>query len=245
VALARVPLSPGAAHAVLVCNEDGSYTVSCSPCEHAAAVAAVVARRVALRLEVPVDRVATHGSPTDSPATGLAEPWLVLRAAREAADDMARKIRRATGARGGLVTRGEAKAEDAPTPFGAFFARVEVDPETGRVALRELVQAIAASPDDGTLLPRAEGDALRGAGAALFEGAAPRSVLARIGDLPAPLTLLASSRGGLAPLGEVAFVGVTAAIANAVVLATGGAPIHLPFEPERVLASLPEPSGRG
>jgi CO/xanthine dehydrogenase Mo-binding subunit len=231
---------------VLVCNEDGSFTVSCSPCEHAAAVVAVVETLVAERLQVAVDRVATaHASPTDSPAAGLADPWLVLRAAREAADEMARKIRRAPGARGGLVTRGEAKAEDAPVPLGAFFARVDLDPETGRIALAELIQALAAGPDDATLLARAEGDALRAAEAALFESASGRSALARIGDLPAPITLLATARGGAGPLGDVAFVGVSAAIANAVARATGGAPIHLPFEPERVLLSLPEPASRG
>lgn len=246
MALARVPLPPGSAHAVLVCNEDGSFTVSCTPCEHAAAVVSVVEALVAERLQVTVDRVATaHGNPTDSPVPGLAEPWLVLRAAREAADEMARKIRRAPGARGGLVTRGEATAEDAPVPLGAFFARVDLDPETGRIALAELVQALAASPEDGTLLARAEGDALRGAGAALFEGAGGRAALARIGDLPAPVTLLASARGGAGPLGDVAFVGVMAAIANAVARVTAGAPIHLPFEPERVLLSLPEAVGRG
>jgi CO/xanthine dehydrogenase Mo-binding subunit len=246
MALARAPLRPGSAHAVLVCNEDGSYTISCSPCEHAAAVVAVVETLVAERLEVSVDRVATaHGSPTDSPAAGLAEPWLVLRAAREAADEMARKIRRAPGARGGLVTRGEARAEDAPVPLGAFFARVDLDRETGRIALAELVQALAVSPEDGTLRARAEGDALRGVGAALFEGAGGRAALARIGDLPAPVTLLASARGGAGPLGDAAFVGAMAAVANAVARVTEGAPIHLPFEPERVLLSLPDPGDRG
>jgi putative selenate reductase molybdopterin-binding subunit len=146
--------------------------------------------------------------------------------------------------------------EDAPPPFAATFAEVDVDGETGIVRVVRLTTAV----DCGQVLHsqiaevRVEGGALQGLGYALSEavefGPDGRPLLRALrdyripgaADAPELTTLLVPSHEPTGPFGaksiaEIAIHGVAGAVANAVAQAIGGRVYDLPLTPERVRAA--------
>jgi CO/xanthine dehydrogenase Mo-binding subunit len=173
----------------------------------------------------------------------VADLWITAQAVEAAGRQMASRLK-AKGAKGrpGLVVNTSYRVDQAPVPAGAFLAEVEVDPQTGIVTLLRLVQALGAGASEPLLAAKAEGDALRGVGYALFERAGAGGPRLRTLDLPSVSTLLTGEGRprplGVAPLGDVAYLGAAAAVANAVARACGVRIGELPLTPERVLMAL-------
>jgi putative selenate reductase molybdopterin-binding subunit len=147
--------------------------------------------------------------------------------------------------------------EDAPPPFAAVFAQVEVDVETGVARVLQIVEAV----DCGQILhpqiaeARIEGGALQGLEYALsapvsFDaGGQPwaRTLrdyrLVTAADAPEIVTLLIPSHEPTGPFGaksiaEIAIHGVAPAVANAVAQALGARVYELPLTPERIRAAV-------
>ena len=148
--------------------------------------------------------------------------------------------------------------EDAPPPFAATFAEVEVDVDTGLVRVLRLIEAV----DCGQVLhpqiaeARIEGGAVQGLGGTLCEPVAfeadGRPAAPTLGgyrlltaaDAPEIVTLLIPGHEPTGPFGaksiaEIAIHGVAPAVANAVARAVGARVYDLPLTPERVRAALP------
>ena len=145
--------------------------------------------------------------------------------------------------------------------YGAKVAEVEVDPETGAI---EVLRVISAN-DVGTVVNPAgaqgqlEGGALMGVGYAMtedfqVEGGQPVNAnwldykLPTTQDLPELEVVLIETENPSGPygakgLGEMAQLGTSAAIANAVYDAVGVRIASLPITPEKVLAALKEKNG--
>jgi xanthine dehydrogenase YagR molybdenum-binding subunit len=159
----------------------------------------------------------------------------------------------------GQGSRGPNPDRTALFAFGAQFAEVEVDVETGRVrALR-----IVAAHDSGRIInPRLaesqlEGGILQGLGFALFEERVLDESLGlplnptmhdykipTLADLPAieaffvPGADTVANHTGAKGLAEPPIIGTAPAIANAVADAIGVEVLELPLTPWRVLAAL-------
>lgn len=247
MALARSPLGGADAVATLARNEDGSFTLSWGPCEASTSASGALQALVARSLGTPASSVsvnlALHAEP---PPAGVADLWITARAVEAAGVQMAAKLK-AKGAKGrsGQVVNTSHRADQAPVPAGAFMAEVNVDQETGIVTILRLVQALGAGATEPLIEAKAQGDALRGLASVLFERTASSwasPARLRTVDLPALTTLLAREGRprplGASPIGDVAFHGAAAAVANAVARACGVRGIELPLTPERVLAAL-------
>ena len=250
VAIARAPLAGADAAATLAQNEDGSFTVSWSPCEASTGATLALEGLAARSLGIPASLVTANLSMyAEPPAAGVADLWITARAVEAAALQMAARLKsKGRKARAGLAISASQRADEAPSPAGAFAAEVDVDQETGIVTLVRLVLALGAGAKEPLLEARATGDALRGASLVLFEGG-PRPERGRLRavDLPDLETRLTGTGPprpmGTAPIGEVAFLGAAAAVANAVAQACGVRILELPLTPERVLEALePEPT---
>jgi CO/xanthine dehydrogenase Mo-binding subunit len=135
-------------------------------------------------------------------------------------------------------------------------AEVEVDCETGKVVVTDLV----VGADSGTSINaqscrgQVEGAALQAYGQSLFEelrydGTEPANAtplayrVPLAGDLPARCESFVVEHGGPGPfgakgIGESGMLGVAAAIANAIEDAVGVRLTRIPFTPERVLAAI-------
>jgi putative selenate reductase molybdopterin-binding subunit len=152
---------------------------------------------------------------------------------------------------------------DSPPPFCATFAEVEVDTETGQVAVTHLVTAVdlgvAINPMQAE--GQAEGAVAQGLGYALAENlvldAKGRVVNADFcdykifgaKDMPRLTTILVETEEPLGPYGaksiaEVPINGVAPAVANAVFDAIGIRFRTLPIRPDRVLEALREQGAR-
>ena len=244
LALARSTLAGADATATVSRNEDGSFTVAWSPCETSTSARPLLEALLARTLGVSPESVTANlSAPAEPPASGVADLWLTAEAALAAGAEMAATGIGAGTRSGSSLSSATRKADDAPAPTGAFAAEVDVDPETGVVTLLRLVQAQAGGSAEPLVVAKAEGDGLRGAGVVLFgsaSGVGPGRL--RSVDLPRLSTLLASDRGpsplGAVPVGDVAFLGAAAAIANAVARAIGTRVLDLPLHPAAVLAAL-------
>jgi putative selenate reductase molybdopterin-binding subunit len=145
----------------------------------------------------------------------------------------------------------------SPPPFGAQYAEVEVDTETGQVTVTQLVMAV----DCGTAInPRTaegqiEGGLVQALGYAVSEemvhDAAGRQVFTRFGDYrifqadetPAIQAILVPTYEPSGPYGakavaEIPMDGVAPAVANAVHHAVGVRIRDLPLTPEKVWRAL-------
>jgi len=159
----------------------------------------------------------------------------------------------------GHGSRGPNPDATAIFAFGAQFAEVEVDTETGRVRVLRFV----AAHDSGRIInPRLaesqlEGGILQGLGYALFEERAldektgvPLNAsmhdykIPTLSDLPridaffVPASDTVANHTGAKGLAEPPIIGVAPAIANAVADALGVEQTEIPLTPWRVLASL-------
>jgi CO/xanthine dehydrogenase Mo-binding subunit len=253
VALARSPLAGADATASVARNEDDSFSVSWGPCQASTSASGVLQELAARGLGIQASSVtvnlALHPEP---PPAAVADLWITARAVEAAATQMAAKLKaKARKGRASLVVHAAHRALQAPVPEGAFAAEVLVDTETGVVRLVRLIQAVATGAAEPLIAAQAEGDALRGASFVLFEhGPSTLASKTRMKtpDLPRLSTLLTREGRprplGALPLGDVAFLGTAAAVANAVARACGTRPTEFPLTPERVLAVL-EAAGRG
>jgi xanthine dehydrogenase YagR molybdenum-binding subunit len=143
--------------------------------------------------------------------------------------------------------------------FGAQFARVLVDPETGHVQVTRLIGAFAGGRAINPLLVRSQliGGMVWGLGQALLEesvmdprhgmwmnrslGEALVPAHADIAELDALVIEEDDTRGhplGVKGMGEIGSVGGPAAIGNAIYHATGVRLTELPFRIDRLLAGL-------
>jgi xanthine dehydrogenase YagR molybdenum-binding subunit len=159
----------------------------------------------------------------------------------------------------GQGSRGPNPDRTAMFAFGAQFAEVEVDIETGRVRVLRIV----AAHDSGRIInPRLaesqlEGGILQGVGFALFEERVLDESLGlplnptmhdykipTLADLPAieaffvPGADTVANHTGAKGLAEPPIIGTAPAIANAVADAIGVEVLELPLTPWRVLAAL-------
>ncbi len=136
-------------------------------------------------------------------------------------------------------------------------AEVEVDGETGQVAVLRLVVGGDAGRalDLGACHGQIEGAAAQAFAQAMFEelryqGETPANAtpltyrVPRAADMPAQFSSfvaehgLGAGPGGLKGIGEAGMVGIAAAIANAIEDACGASLTRIPFTPERVLEAL-------
>jgi len=151
-------------------------------------------------------------------------------------------------------------ARESPSPFAAQVAEVEVDVETGEVTIVKLVAAVDCGVpiNPVTASGQVEGGMLMALGYATCEelvlDGEGRPVNARLGpyriyradDAP-PIevflvqTMEPSGPFGAKAVGEIPTVGVTPAVRNAILDATGVAINATPFTPERVWRALRAP----
>jgi CO/xanthine dehydrogenase Mo-binding subunit len=133
--------------------------------------------------------------------------------------------------------------------FGARFVEVGVDPDLGLLRIRRVVSAIDAGRvlNEKTARSQIIGGTVQGIGMAMFEEVLSDAVSGRIanatfgdylvpvnGDVPDMDVVFVgepdtASAIGVKGVGEVGFVGIPAAIANAVYHATGRRPRSLPI----------------
>ena len=163
----------------------------------------------------------------------------------------------------GCAARATATHEDATFPAGVFVAEVEVDLETGRVALVAFttVDDIGYVFDDAIARGQIHGGAAQGIGQAMLErsvydreggqllsGSFLDYAMPRADDLPAFKTswCAVEAHGELRAkgVGEVGAVGAPAAVVNAVADAIGHQRIDMPALPEttwRAIRSIRHP----
>ena len=146
---------------------------------------------------------------------------------------------------------------DSPPPFGAQFAEVEVDIETGEVNVKRLVMAVdcGVAINPATASGQVEGGNLQAAGYAVCEEMVYNSkgslLTRRFGpyriysadDAPVLEAILVQTYEPSGPFGakavaEIPMDGVAPAIANAVFHATGKRFYQIPLTPERVWRGL-------
>ena len=147
----------------------------------------------------------------------------------------------------GCAGRASATHEDATFPAGVFVAEVEVDPDTGHVALVAFTTAddIGAVLDDAIARGQIHGGAVQGIGQAMLErtvydpqdgqlqsGSFLDYVMPRADDIPA-FDSAWCPEGGAGKreskgVGEVGTIGAPAAIVNAVAHALGHQRIDMP-----------------
>ena len=146
---------------------------------------------------------------------------------------------------------------DCPPPFGAQFAEVEVDVETGQVTVAKLVMAVdcGVAINPITASGQVEGGMIQALGYAHCEemvlDAGGRMVnpsfgpykIYRADEMPETVVYLVQTMEDSGPFGakavaEIPKDGVAPAVRNAICDATGAAINDLPFTPERVWTAL-------
>jgi putative selenate reductase molybdopterin-binding subunit len=146
---------------------------------------------------------------------------------------------------------------DSPSPFAAQLAEVEVDVETGEVAVNRLVMAVdcGVAINPLTASGQVEGGMIQALGYALTEELvldhAGRPVNAQLGpywifradDTPPTEVFLVETMEPTGPfgakaIGEIPIDGVAPAVRNAILDATGVAINAIPLTPERVWRAL-------
>jgi xanthine dehydrogenase molybdenum-binding subunit len=157
-----------------------------------------------------------------------------------------------------LEAKGSFSPEDNPPPFGAAFADVEVDKETGEVKILKLVfvcdMGRAINPQ--TVEGQIEGGIVQGLGFALTEdyyinlqtGAMEADnfttyKIPAVLDLPDIEVILYENPCSTGPfgakgIGECSMVPIAPAIANAIYDAVGVRMTELPITPEKILVGL-------
>jgi len=253
----------GAGGAVLTAEANGSYSVLSPTVDVGTGTHTIVQQIVAAEMGVSVDRVSVHAGDTDSAPfdegprasrVTYTEGQAALRACAELKQRLAEP-----GVQLPVTVRVQ---HDAPQPgdvayFCAQIAEVEVDPETGQVA----VQRVVSAHDVGTIINpithqgQINGGFVTGLGLAMTEELVSeegRIINGHLGDYKLPTvrdvppfeTVLVPSSGGAGPyeakaIGELANNAPAAAIANAVAAASGARLHELPITAERVYRALP------
>ncbi|MBC6989951.1 xanthine dehydrogenase family protein molybdopterin-binding subunit [Hymenobacter sp. BT491] len=157
----------------------------------------------------------------------------------------------------------EARGSHSMHSFGAHFCEVHVDPELGTVRVTRWVSVVAGGRilNPKTARSQIMGGAIMGIGAALMEQTVRDPHLARYtnasladyhvpvnADIPDMTVEFIDEKDpyvnamGVKGIGEIAIVGVAAAVSNAIFHATGRRLRDLPMTPDRVLAALRGPA---
>ncbi|MFT2020467.1 xanthine dehydrogenase family protein molybdopterin-binding subunit [Streptomyces sp. 796.1] len=271
VASATYPVLVSPSTAEARTEPGGGFRVRINATDIGTGARTVLAQVAADALDAPVDHVRIDIGCSDLPAAALAGGssgtaswgWAVHHACRrlralvvEAGGDAAAPTLRAFA-----DTAGEA---DAPSPyarhaFGAQFAEVAVDMDTGEARVRRLLGVFAAGRILNSLTAHGQfvGGMTMGIGMALLEGSTLDPVFGDFverdlaayhvpscADVP---TIEAHwieeddrqlNPMGSKGIGEIGIVGTAAAIGNALYHATGVRLRELPMTPDRVLAGL-------
>jgi xanthine dehydrogenase YagR molybdenum-binding subunit len=161
------------------------------------------------------------------------------------------------------LATGEKAPEHAMHAFGAHFCEVQVDPDLGTVRVTKWVSVVAAGRilNPKTARSQVMGGSIFGIGAALMEQTVRDPNLARYtnadlasyhvpvnADIPAMTVEFIDEHDpyinamGAKGIGEISVVGVTAAVSNAILHATGKRLRSLPMTPDKVLAALRQPA---
>ncbi len=154
----------------------------------------------------------------------------------------------------------EGAAQHSMHSFGAHFCEVQVDPDLGTVRVTRWVSVHAAGRILNAKTARSQiiGGSVFGIGAALMEATARDPHYARYvnadladyhvpvnADIPAMTVEFIDEHDpyinamGVKGIGEIAVVGVAAAVANAVFHATGKRVRDLPITPDKILGTRP------
>ncbi len=252
---------PRASEARVRLDEDGHITLFTGVPECGVGAHTVLQQIVAEAMEVPVSEVTVATGDTDTaPYDGGVGASRVTHTAGGAALAAVRDLKRqlADGARAPVTGSGVYDMNEPMlrTAFCAQVAEVEVDPETGQVRLRRLVNAndVGRVLNPLTLHGQIEGGAIQGMGQALMEELSIEAgvvanphlgdyKLPTIADIPAIETVLLESDMGELPfqgkhISEQTNVPAAAAIANAVFDAVGVRLFQLPISAEKVYRAL-------
>ncbi|MFF5126850.1 xanthine dehydrogenase family protein molybdopterin-binding subunit [Streptomyces syringium] len=247
---------------------DGRFSVRVNATDIGTGARTVLAQIAAEALAVPMDRVAVEIGSSALPAAPLAGGscgtaswgWAVHKACRALGELIGEHG--GTPPPGGLTATAdtsddiESEPPHAKSSFGAQFAEVRVDADTGEVRVRRLLGVFAAGRILNARTGRSQliGGMVMGVGMALLEGSTLDSrfgdfaerdlaayhvpACADIRDIEAhwidehdPHLNPMGSKG----IGEIGIVGTAAAIANAVHHATGVRIRDLPLHPEKLL----------
>ncbi|RKN70024.1 xanthine dehydrogenase family protein molybdopterin-binding subunit [Streptomyces klenkii] len=249
-------------------TEAGRYRVRINATDIGTGARTVVAVIAAEALGVALDRVAIEIGSSDLPAAWLAGGsggtgswgWAVHKACRALIEMV--EGRGGTVPPGGLTATADTTGDIPSDPphamasFGAQFAEVTVDTDTGEVRVRRLLGVFAAGRILNARTARSQfiGGMTMGVGMALLEGSTmdPRfgdfaerdlasyhvpthadihGIEAHWIDETDPVLNPMGSKG----IGEIGIVGTAAAVANAVHHATGVRVRDLPITPEKLL----------
>ena len=249
-------------------NQDGSVAIACGTIEQGCGSPTVYAQLAAEILEIPYDRVRFEFGDTDLPSAPLAAGSQTSGSVGSVVVVAAERLRAQLSAlqgrvpSGGIVLDveerpGEEEERYESQAFGAQFAEVEVDSDTGEVRVTRFVGAF----DGGRILNAKTaqsqfiGGIVWGIGMALFEKTRYDLRTARImnanladylvptnADIPNPEVIMVSeddphiNPAHVKGIGEVSITGAAAAVANAVYHATGVRVRDLPITPDKLLA---------
>jgi xanthine dehydrogenase YagR molybdenum-binding subunit len=266
VAAAGYPAAAMPSSAEVRTDGHGGYVVRVDATDIGTGARTVLAQVAADALGAPLDRVRMEIGRSDLPPAVLAAGSMGTASWSWAVDKACRALRDDGGRRGGFATASTeedlaARPEYARHSFGAQFAEVAVDMDSGETRVRRLLGVFACGRilNPRTARSQLAGGMLMGLGMALGEGA---HIDAAFGDYP-ECDLIAyhvpvcadvppdlqvhwfddpdpqAGPLGAKGIGEIGIVGTAAAIGNAVNHATGLRPRSLPLTPD-VLLGLPE-----
>jgi xanthine dehydrogenase YagR molybdenum-binding subunit len=268
VAASTYPARSAPSTASVSASADGSFIVRVTAADIGTGARTALTQVAADELRVPMDRVEVRiGDSNFGPAMiaggsmGMASwGWVVVKACRQLVADI---DRHGGVPDAGLVARADTAADIAAQAnlvrhsFGAQFAEVRVDADTGEIRVPRLLGVFAAGRIVNAKTARSQlvGGMTMGLSMALFEESlmdaqfgdylnhdfAGYHIAAHADVQAIDVSWLDEEDDQLNPLGvkgigEIGIVGTAAAIANAVYHATGQRQRHLPIRPDRVLA---------
>ncbi|GHJ42488.1 xanthine dehydrogenase family protein molybdopterin-binding subunit [Streptomyces sp. TS71-3] len=271
VASALYPVHFSPSLAAAYAHPDGSYTVRVAAADIGTGARTVLAQIAADALGVPLAAVRTEVGSSALPRAPLAggssgtASWGT--AVHEACTALAARLAEHRGpvppagleAHADTAHAADRGADHARSAFGAHFAEVQVDTDSGEVRIRRMLGVFAAGHVLNARTGRSQflGGMTMGAGMALMENSTMEPafgdytetdlamyhvpVQADITDLEAHW--IDEEDAHLNPMGskgigEIGIVGTAAAIGNAVHHATGVRYRELPLTPDRVLTGL-------
>jgi xanthine dehydrogenase YagR molybdenum-binding subunit len=265
VAASTYPARRRAASATAHAREDGTYRLRIDAIDIGTGARTVLTQIAADELDVPIERVTVEIGDSDLPAAGGAGGSMGTASWGSAIVEAARALRRRIDADG---LPAEASAEVGGNPeaerysmhsFGAQFAEVRVDADTGEVRVPRLLGVFAVGRIINPHTGRSQliGGMTMGLSMALHEEAVidpqfghyanhdfAEYHIAVNADVEALDAVWIDEEDfhvnamGAKGIGEVGITGTAAAIANAVHRATGVRVRDLPIRPDRVLAGL-------
>ncbi|MGK5640808.1 xanthine dehydrogenase family protein molybdopterin-binding subunit [Streptomyces sp. URMC 126] len=264
------------ATATATAHPDGTFTVRIAAADIGTGARTALTQLAADALEVTPDRVRVRIADSDFGDAWVAGGsmgtrswgWAVRLAARDLRERLAPGV---TVPPGGLTVRSDTEAAVRALAayerhaFGAQFAEVAVDPDSGEIRVRRMLGVFAAGRIINPLTARGQltGGMIWGLSMALHEEAVRDATtgglahtdlagyhVAAHADVPAVEADWLDDPDpddpvGIKGIGEIGTVGSAAAVANAVWHATGVRHRHLPIRPDRVLAAAAAPREEG